>query len=645
MILIKNLFFSYGANKVFEDISLNIYREDKIGLIGINGSGKTTLLKLLSGELKPEKGEIIFEGNVSIGYIPQEINFGENETPRSLCYKAFEYEKKLIEKFEKISLKLEKDFNNENLHNEYDKILNEINERDAFNLNYKIENILFNLGFDKETIDLELKYNSGGFKVRAYIGYLLLINKDLILLDEPTNYLDIDSIIFLTEYLKSYKKAFILISHDTEFLNNTINRVLYLNNFKIYDFPNSNYYDFLKRKEELIDRIRKNNENRLKKIEQLQTFVDRFRAKNTLATRVQSKMKMIDKLKEELNDINFKEKEVNFVLKENKNRFLNILSFEGVSFSYDKGKNIIENISFSITRDDKILLVGKNGIGKTTLLKLAARVLSPQTGNVLYHNNAKFGYFSQDLKETLNLENEVIEEFEKEDFAKELNDTEKRNYLGIFGFEKNDVFNKVKFLSGGEKVRLLISKIFLNSPDILILDEPTTYLDIQSKEILSNCVNNYNGSVLMVSHDIDFIKRVSNTIWTIEDKKIKKLKNIEEYLFFKKNNLFNYSESKSQNLNQNYSFDNSQVNFSIKGINNYNKNIEKGKKNIWNSEKDKEKKREIIEKEILTIENKIKEIELNFLNHKWDEKFIELNKEYNLLKDRLKYLEDEWINL
>lgn len=665
MIYIKNLSFSYGGNIIFSDLNLNIYRKDRIGLIGVNGSGKTTFLKILTGELKPESGEINLEGNIRIGYIPQELIFEDDETPLTLGRKAFEEENSLIKKFEYISHKLEKDFNNEKLIHEYDNILQKLNELDAFNIDYKIKKVYFNLGFDEESINKKLKICSGGFKVRAYIGYLLLLKKDLLLLDEPTNYLDIDSIIFLTEYLKSYNKAFILISHDVNFLDNLINKVFYINNKKIYEFNNCNYSEFISKKEEMIDRINKINENKIKEIEHLQEFVDRFRAKNTLATRVQSKIKKIEKLQDEIVDLKFEDKKINFFINSNKNRFSNILSFENVYFKYSNSSNnnrsnyaistdenfVLENISFSITRGDKILLVGRNGIGKTTLLKLASKALAPTSGNITYHNNATWGYFSQDLSETMDFDNTVIEEFEKERVVNKFNDTEKRTYLGVFGFEKDDIFKKVKNLSGGEKVRLLISKIFVNAPDILILDEPTTYLDIFSKDVLAKCIKEFEGAVLLVSHDIDFIKKVSNIIWTIENKSLKKLNSFEEYLNLKKekgNEYIQELKSNKENLKNNLKNKDFKNIKELKETKNNNKNRKDNNSNINNNIKiikEKEKKKELIHQKITQIENRIKEIENIFAEGKWDNSFVLLKKEYDDLKIELENLEREWIEL
>ncbi|MCX8059495.1 MAG: ABC-F family ATP-binding cassette domain-containing protein [Spirochaetes bacterium] len=630
MINIKNLYFSYGANKIFENINLNIYRKDKIGLVGINGSGKTTFLKLLSGELKPDKGEIIFEGNVKVGYIPQELNFDDNETPLKLCRKAFEEENDLIKKFEKISNNFA---NNSNLAEEYDKILHLIEQKNAFNIDYKIENILFNLGFNKETINKNLVNLSGGYKIRAYIGFLLLLDKDLLLLDEPTNYLDIDSIIFLTEYLKSFQKSFIVISHDINFLDSVVNKIFYLNNQKIFEFNGCNYTKFIEKKKEMVEQINKINENKLKEIEHLQEFVDRFRAKNTIAKRVQSKIKSIEKLQKEITDLNLKENKISFFINNNDNRFLNILSFENVDFSYnsilDKEDLIFENISFSITRGEKILLLGKNGVGKTTLLKLASNKLKPIKGRIIYHNKASYGYFSQDITESLNYENDVITEFEKENVSLNMKDKEKRTYLGIFGFEKDDIYKKIKFLSGGEKVRLLIAKIFVNSPDILLLDEPTTYLDINSKDILAQCIINFNGAVILVSHDIDFIKKTASILWTIENRKIKVLKNLDEYLDRKKIELVSkYDRENKEKI----------------GFNNFKNNDNKRKKDDYKKRVNEKRKIEI-ENDILKIENRIKEIEKRFLVENWKKEHIFLKNEYEELKDKLKKLEEEWFNL
>lgn len=570
MIHLKNIYFDYTGIPIFEDANLSIYRADRIGIVGKNGSGKTTLLNIISGNLEITKGQIIKEGNIKIGAIPQEIYFDKSETPFSLAKKAFEKEISLIKQFENISEKLEKEPDSKKLHEKYDLLLNEIEKLDAFNFDYKIKRILYAMGFSQQEFEKELNKASGGFKVRAYIAYLLLLKPDLLLLDEPTNYLDIDSRIFLTGFLKNYNKAYIIISHDKYFLNEVVDKIVHVANKKLFTYTSSNYDEFEKKKELLLKQAYEFEKNKQKLVKQLERFIDRFRAKKNFSSRVKNKIKQVERIKNQTIEIP-QEKDINFSLKSSGKKFSNIISFTNVSFGYksnydDLENNIdnllLKNITFSIIRGQKIVLMGKNGIGKTTLLKLANNILKPTSGEIIIHNNSTIGYFAQNIIEQLDFEKSVLDEFSESKNTQNMTEGQKRTLLGVFGFSNEDVFKKVKVLSGGEKVRLIISKIFVNEPDILILDEPTTHIDITTKEVLKESLRNFDGAILTVSHDIDFIKSVGEEFWTIENKNLVFLKSFEEYLnlFHKKDNINNNKILTLKNKKKEYITDKVDIN-------------------------------------------------------------------------------------
>jgi len=599
MISLKNLGFGYTDKKLFSEIDADIFINDKIGLVGKNGSGKTTLLNILADEIKDFDGQKILQGNISIGFLPQEINFLMDElTPFSLCKKAFSEIEKKVERLNELSQKLD----NNNFHAEYDKLLSELNDENAFSYEYKIRIILSNLGLSIDEINTPFARLSSGFKVRAYLAYLMLVLPDLLLLDEPTNYLDIDAIQYLIEFLKSYPKSFIIVSHDKNLLDTITNKIWDLFAGKLYIYSNCNYSTFIEKKAQYLENLEKRAKNQETKIKQQMEFINRFRYKESKASSVQSRIKAIEKL--EKIEVP-KESKINFEIKSSNNTFTNILSCENLSFGFTN-RNLLQKIQFSILRKDKIFLIGRNGIGKTTFLKLLVGQLKPLEGKVVIHNNSKIGYFEQNSSLTESYDTTVLEYFSSSKDAQTLSETDRKKFLGMFGFTQDEVYKKLLILSGGEKVRLMLSRIFLSQPDILILDEPTTHLDIITKEILIENLQDYNGAILVVSHDIDFTARLAEKFITIEDKNLLWLKDINDYfdrVREKKNKVISGKENK-----------NSKQQIST----NKRQQIEK---QIFE-----------YEKQILNIEKKIEEIESKFTENLPFEQIQQLTEKYNTLQ-------------
>ncbi len=621
MINIKEINFDFAADVVFDDASLNIYRTDKIGLIGQNGCGKTTLLRILSNQLEVNSGVIEKEGKVEIGIIPQEIFFDENETPFSFVKKSFEEELNLIYRFE--NLIEDENFNN----SEYDDLLAKIEEKDAYNVDYKVKIMLNSLGIDENDMNRFLKEMSGGYKVRTYLAYLLLKEPDLLLLDEPTNYLDIDARVFLINYLKNYSKAFCVVSHDVYFLNNVVKKIAYVANNTIFEYSNCDYTQFRNRLEIDIKTLEEFDKNNEKKIEHLQKFVDRFKAKATLTSRAKSKEKQIERLKK-IKTIIPKENKLNFEIKSSSNTFSQILSFDNVGFSYSERKNIFQGCNLSLVRGEKYFIVGKNGLGKTTLLKLIANVVKNNSGDIVVHNNAKISYFAQNLIEQLDYNNTLIEEFAKDNECNELNETEQRKVLGVFGFTGNDIYKKVEVLSGGEKMRLLLSRIYVNKPDLLIMDEPTTHLDIDTKDLLARTLKRFKGALCVVSHDIDFMNKVSLKYITIKDKKLVQLNSLNEYFKLLKDDKL--VSIKSENKKKK---DEKVENLKQDILKHKNKNrISKNKMSKLKSEL------KILEKKIVDLEH-----EIDIVNSKVSS--LDDSKEIHLLSQKLQKKNEELNNL
>jgi ATP-binding cassette subfamily F protein 3 len=604
MLFLNNLSFGYTDEKLFSKVNITIYPNDKIGLVGRNGNGKTTLLKILADEIKEYDGEKVLSSNISIGFLPQEVNFlQEDFTPFLLCKQAFKDVEAKIKRIEELSSKL----NNQINHIEYDNLLNELNKDNLFSYEYKIRMILSNLGLSLNDMNKSFKELSSGYKVRSYLGYLMLLYPDLLMLDEPTNYLDIDAIIYLIDFLKSYEKSFIIVSHDKNLLDLVTNKIWDLFAGNLYVYSNCNYSNFLSRKEEFLINLEKTSKNVEKKIKQQMEFINRFRAKESKASSVQSRIKMVEKIeKVEIP----KEYGINFKIKSSNNRFSNILSCENLCFGFND-EYLLEKIHFSILRGDRIFLIGKNGIGKTTFLRLLVGQLKPKEGKVTIHNNSKIGYFEQNAALQKNFNSTVYQFFSDSIDAQKLSETERKKFLGNFGFSGSDVEKNLSFLSGGEKVRLILSKIFLSNPDILILDEPTTHLDIDTKEILIENLNNYDGAILSVSHDIDFIKRVAQKYMTIENKNLSWYEQLSEY--------FEKLQRKEKEEKLKKKEDTSNIT-----------------KPAISTNKKQQIEKQIIEyeKEILSIEAKINEIEKRFAANLSFIEIQNLNKEYEELNKR-----------
>lgn len=616
MLSLSNVSFGYTDKKLFNNINVDIFPNDKIGLVGKNGSGKTTLLRILADEIKDYDGQKVVSPKINIGFLPQEINFlNEDFSPFTLCKQAFKEVDEKIKKIEELSTKIE----DEKKHIEYDNLLSELTKNNMFSYEYKIRMILTNLGLSINEINLPFFKLSSGLKVRAYLAYLMLIFPDILMLDEPTNYLDIDAIQYLIQYLKNYEKSFIIISHDKNLLDSVTNKIWDLFASKLYIYSNSNYTSFIQKKEEYLDNLEKKAKNLEIKIKENMEFINRFRAKESKASSVQSRLKMLEKM--EKIEIP-KENVVNFKIKNSDNTFSNILSCENLSFGYSE-ENLLDKLHFSILRGDRIFLIGRNGIGKTTFLKILVGQLKPKIGKVVVHNNSKIGYFEQNASLSDDLNSTVLQYFSDSEYAQQLTENKIRTFLGNFGFIKDEIEKKICVLSGGEKVRLILAKIFLSNPDILILDEPTTHLDITTKDILIENLLNYNGAILAVSHDIDFIKRLALKYVTLEQKNLLWLKDLSEY--------FKLYENKYNHETSDYKLENK---------------IQKSKLST-NKRQQIEKQIVEYEKQLLSIEKQIEEIEKKFSENlsfveiqKVTEKYNNLQKEYEQVFAKLEQLEN-----
>lgn len=505
---------------LFNDISLQINKGDKIGLVGKNGAGKSTLLKLISGVDKPSEGKIHKPSDYKIGYLTQDIVIDSTLS-------VFEYLKtsnalltRLNDRIDQINHDLVErtDYETES----YLSLLDELNDlnhefliNDGFQWEEKITNTLKGLGFQDSELEQSLNTFSGGWKMRAELAKILVNAPDIILLDEPTNHLDIISISWLENYLKTFEGAVITISHDRLFLDNVTKRTLEISKGKVLDFA----YSYTKYKEvraEELERLSGAKKQQDKDIKHAEELINKFRAKKNKAAFAQSLIKKIEKTERiEVDNDNVTGMSINFPLSVQPGKW--VLQMDGMGKAYGD-KLLYKEVNLTVGRGEKIALLGANGMGKSTLLKQVMAKIEGE-GVVEYGHNVNIAYFAQDQAESLDKDKtvyETVDEIAKDDIRKSL-----RQVLGAFLFRGEDVDKKVGVLSGGERTRLALCQLLLSPSNFLILDEPTNHLDIQSKEVLKSALKNYEGTFIVVSHDREFLDNLTNRIWDIENKSLK----------------------------------------------------------------------------------------------------------------------------
>ena len=519
MISFEKLGYFLPQGYLFSDVSLQINKGDKIGLVGKNGAGKSTMLRLLTRQIQPSEGKIHLPKDLNIGLLSQDIKI---ETTLSV----FEYLVTsnptltvLKERIDKINdaLTTRTDYESSS----YLSLLDELSDcnqsfqiHDGYNWEEKIMSVLEGLGFDKREVHRPLDTFSGGWKMRAELAKILVNEPDALLLDEPTNHLDILSIAWLENYLQRFVGAVILISHDRLFLDNVTKRTLDISMGKVVDYP-FGFSKYKARREEETLRLEQAKKQQDKDIKQTEMLIEKFRAKQSKAAFAQSLIKKLDRTERiEIEKDNYGGMRVRFPLSVQPGKW--VLSMEGVGKSYDKP--LFRSVSISVGRGEKIALLGPNGVGKSTLLKVIMNQVAFE-GTVEYGHNVSIGYFAQDQAEKLdpNLTIfETVDQVAKGEIRQQI-----RSLLGTFLFSGEDTQKKVGVLSGGERTRLALCQMLLSPSNFLILDEPTNHLDIPSKEILKNALKNYEGTFLIVSHDREFLKDLTNRIWDIEDQELK----------------------------------------------------------------------------------------------------------------------------
>ena len=504
---------SYGARDIFKDVSFRINKGDRVGIVGPNGAGKTTLFKMLLGELSPDKGEILIPKKTRIGVIRQQLDFFREDESLLEFTSAATGE---LAQTEKDIAELEKELQNTSDENSRNKILMRLGEKQSsfeaqggYEMRHRAEAALSGLGFKEETFSHTMKQFSGGWQMRACMAKTLLSDPEILLLDEPSNYLDTPAVEWLRKQLKNFPGTILLISHDRFLLNSITTTTLEINNGYATSY-NGSYTKYIVEREERTRVAEAAQDNIDRKKEQLERNINRFRAKATKAAQVRSWIKMLDKLEDtDVPDSLHFQGEIR--IPEPPHCGAETFRLEDVTFSYDGKRNILENISLSINRGDKIGIVGYNGMGKSTLLKLIAGVNKPTSGRCILGHQVITGYQAQEFGELLP-GNKTPIEIVKEASGGKAESKRVREILGAFGFSGEAAEKMCEVLSGGEKIRLCFARIFVNPPNLLILDEPTTHLDIAAREALQQAINDFTGTVCLVSHDIEFIRGTVKTI-------------------------------------------------------------------------------------------------------------------------------------
>ncbi|WP_420154729.1 ABC-F family ATP-binding cassette domain-containing protein [Siphonobacter sp.] len=515
MLSINNLSFYFGSRALYDEASLHIKPKDRIGLIGANGTGKSTLLRLVVGEYTPDGGTISKSGDCSIGFLNQDLlSYESSESILNVAMQAFEREMVLQKKIDEVLHEMETNYRDE-LVDKLAKYQEEFEALDGYTIQAKAEEILEGLGFKTEELQVPLQRFSGGWRMRVMLAKLLLQKPSLLLLDEPTNHLDLPSIEWVENYVRNYEGAVMIVSHDRYFLDNCVNIIVEVSGGKLNYYPGN--YSFYIEEKTLRNEIQRGAyENQQAKIRQTERFIERFKAKASKARQVQSRVKSLEKLDfvdEVIDDtarVNFK-----FTLATQPGK--NIFQLEDVSKAYGE-KRILTHTDAYLGRGDKVALIGANGKGKSTLLRIIAGTESIEGKRQIGHNVA-FAFYAQHQLEALNIENTLIDELRE--MGTDKTEAQLRGILGCFLFSSDDVFKKIKVLSGGEKSRVALAKMLLSEANFLLLDEPTNHLDMISVNILIQALQQYEGTYVIVSHDRYFVSEVANKIWYIEDEQIK----------------------------------------------------------------------------------------------------------------------------
>jgi len=627
----SNIKKAYLAEIILDGISFIVEDGDKIGVIGLNGAGKTTLFNILAGEVQQDSGEIYVQRDIKIGYLKQHTRIESNKTVFDECLDVFtplmnmENELRSLER--EISIESQKGETKKLKHlmEEYSHLSEKFMALNGYGYKSEIKGVLKGLGFTDDDFEKEVNILSGGQKARLSLAKLLLGKPDILLLDEPTNHLDIEAITWLEKFLKEYKGAALIISHDRYFLDNVVNRIFHLENqkMKIYE---SNYTEFMNRRKKELEVYKKQFEDQQKEIKRQEEIIARFKSYGgeRYHRLAQSRQKLLDKIKMMPKLAEPMKARIKFEPKIKSGR--DVLRVENLEKSFGD-KKLLKDINFSIYRGEKVGLIGPNGIGKTTLFKIILNQIPKDGGEIIIGHHVVFGYFDQEMSK-LNLDKTVIDEIWDEN--PNLDYYRIRTILSQFMFIGDDVFKEIANLSGGEKARLALLKLMLSNANFLLMDEPTNHLDIDSKEVLEEALKDYEGTVLVISHDRYFLNKVVNKILELTEDGIKEYLGNYDYYLEKKNEVV---EEEDKNLGK--------TKTQIK--------LEKKKeRELLEIEKNRKKQIIELEKRIAEEEARLEELDKMLCNpeiYETPEKIVEITKNREEIQKILDELYDKWIML
>ncbi|CAM1346253.1 ABC-F family ATP-binding cassette domain-containing protein [Tenacibaculum crassostreae] len=546
MLNVHDLSVSFMGTDLFSGITFKLIKGDRIGLIGKNGAGKSTLLKVLAKDIESSGGTLAFDKEVRIGFLRQDIDFDYGRTILEEAYQAFTEIKEIELELDEINQQLAErtDYESE----AYNQLIVDLNEKTeryellgGYNYQGETEKILQGLGFKREDFDKLTDTFSGGWRMRIELAKLLLQNNDILLLDEPTNHLDIESIIWLENFLKNFAGAIVLVSHDKMFLDNVTNRTIEISLGQIYDYKKP-YSEFLKLRAEIKEKQLQTQKNQQKEIEHTEKLIEKFRAKASKAAMAQSLIKKLEKVERiEVDQDDNAVMNVRFEISKEPGKI--IVEAENLSKSYGE-KEVLKDVDLLIERNSRIAFVGQNGQGKSTLAKMMVGEI-PFEGNLKLGHNVEIGYFAQNQSEELPPEKTVLEIME--DAANDTNRLKVRDMLGAFLFGGEAVDKKAKVLSGGERNRLALCKLLLSPFNVLIMDEPTNHLDIASKNVLKKALQNFDGTLIVVSHDRDFLQGLTTTVYGFKDRVIKEYLGDIDY-FLEQHQIENLREAEKRTV-------------------------------------------------------------------------------------------------
>ena len=608
----------FGTQDVLNEIDIQINEYEKIGIVGPNGQGKSTFFNLISGEIKPNEGYINIPKKITMSYMHQNVElsykkeslleYTENSNPKLT---------KIKNEIKNINTQIQKHSQNVQLLNKLDDLHENYALLDGYEMTHKAESALSGLGFKENQYNDLFENFSGGWKMRAELARLLISNPKILLLDEPSNYLDLPAIEWLKKYLENFNGTMLMISHDRYLLNSLTTKTIEISNGNAIKYE-GNYEYYIDEKNKRLEHELNKEKNLSKKREEIQNFIDKFRANSKKASLVQSRIKMLDKM--EKVEVKINKTSTNIRIPTPPSSGKNVISITKGNFGYSEKEIILKDVDLNIDRNEKFAFIGANGAGKTTLLKILAGNLKLKSGNLKIGHNVIIGYQSQEFGETLNPDLSVFDTLLKDN---DMNDNDVRKILGDFGFSKDSIHKKTKILSGGEKIRLSFARMFSNPPNYLILDEPTTHLDIDGRAGLEKLLKDYEGTICIVSHDITFIRNLNANIIHVNNNEIDRYYGNYDYFLNKSNNQSKniHPETKTKKIN-------------IKKE----QRKTKAESRLIKQEKlmrlkSLEKNLDELYKHQKILINKTKESDADFMN---------INKDLNNIAKKIKLIESEW---